>query len=109
MPPVVQLPSEDHMEPCDTVEKRPLTSTHLMSPCYTERRPSHNIIYTVDYKFSYHGNTFICTCSHSSLHNSEAEILNILKLCQLVDISPLCHQVADKPWMVGEGLGTHHL
>ena len=34
------------MRPCDTVVKRPLTSTHLLPLYYTERQPSHNLIYT---------------------------------------------------------------
>ena len=69
---------------CDTVVKHPLTSTRLMSLCYTKRRPSHNFIYTVDYTFRYCGkNLFV----HARFYlrmlmvpKSEAEILNISKL-----------------------------
>ena len=37
-----------------------------MSPYYSKRRASHNIIYTVDHTFSYSSKKFICICSHSS-------------------------------------------
>ena len=67
--PVLQLPSEVRTWPCDIVAKRPFTFTRLLSPCYTERRPSHNLIYTVDYTFSYcskkfiyHTLAFVCVC-----------------------------------------------
>ena len=46
------------------VVKHPSTSTCLMSPCYTERPLSHNLIYTMDYTFK----KFICTCSHSFVY-----------------------------------------
>ena len=51
--PVIQLPSEVCMRPCDTMVKCPFTSTRLMSAYYTESSPSHNLIYTVDHTFSY--------------------------------------------------------
>ena len=35
------------MQSCDTLEKRPITSTRPMLPGYTERRPSHTLVYTV--------------------------------------------------------------
>ena len=41
------------MQPCDTVVKQPLTSAPLMLSYYTKRRLSHNLIYTMDYTFSY--------------------------------------------------------
>ena len=81
---VLQLLLEVDMRPCDTVVKRPITSTDVMSPCYTQRKPSHILIYTEDYTFSYHSKKFICACSHYSAHahvtNSEVENLNVLKL-----------------------------
>ena len=35
---------------------------------HTEKLPSHNLTYTVDYTFSYHSKKFTCTYSHSSAH-----------------------------------------
>ena len=72
------------MQSCDTVVQCPFTSTHLMLPYYTERRPSENLINTMGYTYSYHSKKFICTWSHHlrmlMVLNSEAEIFNILKL-----------------------------
>ena len=62
------------MRACDTVAKRPFTSTHLMSPYYTERRPSQNLIYTVDYTFNYRSTKFICACSHTSVY-AQSEVV----------------------------------
>ena len=42
--------------------------THLMSPCYTERRPNHNLMYTVGHTFSYCSQKFIHACAKSSAH-----------------------------------------
>ena len=79
--PVIQLLSEVHMQPCDTMAKRPFTSTHLMSLCYTKRRPSHNLIHTVDHIFSCCSEKFICACSllsaHAHSYKIRLEILNI--------------------------------
>ena len=79
--PVLQLPSEVCRRSCNTLAKRPFTSTHLMSPYYTERQPSHNLIYTVDHT------PLVTIARNSRIHlprltvpNSEAEIINMLKL-----------------------------
>ena len=82
--PLLQLPSEVHVRPCDIVAICPFTSTCFMMPCFTERRPSHNLyihrelhlLVTVARNSSAH--------SQISLHmlkvpNSQVEILNILK------------------------------
>ena len=83
--PVLQLPSEVRMRPCDIVAECPFTSSHLMSPCYTERRLSHNVMYTVDYTFSYCSKKFIlrmlvfvCACPWYQLQRQN--FINILKL-----------------------------
>ena len=53
---------------CHLVVERPCTSIRLMSPYYTERRPSHNLIYTVDYTFRYRSKKYLCACLLSSTH-----------------------------------------
>ena len=57
------------------------TSMHLMSLYYTERQPSHNLMYTMYHTFGYRSKKFICTCTESSTYahrmKSEMEILNI--------------------------------
>ena len=39
-----------------------------MSPFYTERRPNHNLMYTVDHTFGYHSTHLLCACLESSAH-----------------------------------------
>ena len=39
-----------------------------MSPYYTERRPNHNLMYTVDHTFGYRSKKLICACAKSSAH-----------------------------------------
>ena len=72
------------MRPCETVAKCPFTFTGLMSPCYIERRLSNNLIYTVDYTLvnvARNSSADACIRLHVlTVPNSEAEILNILKL-----------------------------
>ena len=50
------------------------TSTHHMSSCYAEGRPSHNHIYTVDHNFGYRSKKFIRTWTESSAHAHGSEI-----------------------------------
>ena len=54
-----------------------------MSLYYTKRRPSHNLMYTVDHTYGYCRKKFIRaypeSCTHAHGMKSEAEILNILK------------------------------
>ena len=58
-----------------------ITSTHLMSPYYTERRPSHNLMYTVDHTFTYSSEKFLCACAESSMHaHTTKSDMQILKL-----------------------------
>ena len=71
---LVKRPCPLPFENCDTVAKRPFTSTHLMLPYYTERQPSHKLMYTVDHTFGYHSQKFICTCMKWSMHAHGIEI-----------------------------------
>ena len=59
---------------CDIETKHPFTSSSLMLPCYTERRPSHNLIYSMDHTFSYRSKKFICASSLSPMHTHGSEI-----------------------------------
>ena len=55
------------------IEKQPsLTLSHLTLLYYTKRRP--NLMYTVDYTFSYHSQKFIHACMKSSAHAHRAKI-----------------------------------
>ena len=76
------------MRPCDPMEERPFTSTHLISQCYTERRPTYNLKYILDYnlvttyKLTFSRNAS-AKLSYSSAHTSgtksEVEISNFFK------------------------------
>ena len=63
--PVLQLPYEVRMRSCDTMPKCPITSAHLMLPCYTEKKAESQ---PVDYTFSNRSKKFVCVCSPSSVH-----------------------------------------
>ena len=109
---VLQLLSEVPMRPCDTLAQCPFISTHLMLPCYTERQLSHNLIYTIDYTFSYRSKKFMCTCSHSSVlaHSTKFRGRNVkhFKISvahKELDVSPLCHNFTYVPRTVVEGMG----
>ena len=57
-----------------TRSKTTNTLTHLMSPYYTERRPNHNLMYTMDHTFSYHSKNFIYARAKSSVRAHGSEI-----------------------------------
>ena len=48
--------------------------THLLSPCYIERWPNPNLMYTVDHTFGNRSNKFIRACAKSSAHVHGTEI-----------------------------------
>ena len=50
------------------------TSTHLMSPYYTEGRLNNNLMYTMDHTFGYCSHKFLHACVKSSAHSHGTEI-----------------------------------
>ena len=64
----LRQPSDQH------VPKRPIPLLNLMSLYYNERRPNHNLKYTVDHTFSYRSKKFINACAKSSVHAHITEI-----------------------------------
>ena len=71
-----------------------------MSLYYTERRPNHNLIYTVDHTFGYRSKKFIRGCTKSEADSTFENNCGTLKV---MDVSPLSHKVPYEPRMVVEG------
>ena len=67
------------MPASDTVAKCPVISTHLMSPCYTERGTTLCTLWTTP-SVTAARNSVIIHMAMLKVRQSEAEILNILKL-----------------------------